>query len=117
MLGYWEEAVGMGQPETSMGNFGLVLAQFALGGAAAAIVSPMDRKYAVIEGGVAAVALAQAAQAIVPMSGVLFWLRTFAIPSGAGAVVGIWQQKQWERELRASYELDRAQRLASRARA
>jgi hypothetical protein len=112
MLGYYEQAVGMGQPESSFGNLAVVVGQFALGGLAASIISPKDRKYAIIEGGVAAVAAGQAAHSVIPLSGMLYWLRTIMVPTGAGALVGMWQQKQWEQELTASYELDRAARLA-----
>lgn len=106
MLGFYEEAVGLGQAEGVIGNLGVLAMQFALGGFASAMVSPKDKKYAVIEGGIAAIAAGQAAQAIFPMTGTLFWLRNAMVPSGAGVLVGMHQQKQWEQELGASVRRD-----------
>jgi len=102
MLGFYEEAVGLGQPEGLTGNLGSLAMQFALGGFAATMVSPKDKKYAIIEGGIAAIAAAQAAQAIFPMTGTMYWLRNAMLPGGAGVLVGMHQQKQWERGLGAA---------------
>lgn len=106
MLGFYEEAVGLGQTEGVMSNLGVLAMQFALGGFASAMVSPKEKKYAVIEGGIAAVAAGQAAQAVFPMTGTLFWLRNVMLPGGAGVLVGMHQQKQWEREIGASVAAD-----------
>jgi hypothetical protein len=106
MLGYYEEAVGLGQPETLVDNLSAIVMQFALGGAAATLVSPKDKKYAIIEGGIAAVAAGQVAQALFPMGGVFYWLRNAMVPGGAGVLVGLHQQKQWEQDVLGSVAAD-----------
>jgi len=104
-LGYFEEAVGMGQPETGMGNFGLIAAQFVAGGMVAQAVSPKPKKYAFVEGGIAGVAAALAAQAIMPMDGTLFWARALMVPAGVGGVIGIVHEQQEKKEERARMAL------------
>jgi len=107
MFGYYEEAVGsIEQPEGFLENLSSVAMQFALGGIAAAVVSPMDKKTAIISGGIAAVAAGQVAQVLLPMSGTLYWLRNAMIPGGAGVLVGMHQQKQMEQGLLGAVAAD-----------
>lgn len=106
MLGFYEEAVGLGQIDGFVNNISAIAMQFALGGAAAAAVSPMDKKYAIIEGGIAAIAVGQVAQAIMPMSGTMYWVRNALLPGGAGALVGMHQQKQWSQGLSSAVAAD-----------
>jgi len=115
MLGYYEQAMGMGEPQTAVGNIGAVVAQFFSGGLASMYFSPKERSCALLEGGVAAVAATQASQSIMPLSGLLYWVRAIGGGVGMGILIGLWHQKQWRSELQASYELDKAYRLAARS--
>lgn len=107
MLGFYEEAVGnLDQPAGVVDNLSAIAMQFAFGGAAATLVSPVEKKYAIIAGGIAAIAAGQVAQAIFPMGGIFYWLRNAMVPGGAGVLVAMHQQKQWEQGLAASVAAD-----------
>ena len=106
MFGFYEEAVGLGQPEGVVDNLSAIAMQFALGGAASSLVSPVEKKYAIIAGGIAAVAAGQVAQALLPMSGTFYWLRNAMIPGGVGVLVGMHQQKQLEQGIMGSVAAD-----------
>lgn len=99
--GYIEEyfAGGLGQPETTAGRFGIVTAQFALGGLAAAIVSQADWKKSLMFGGLSAVAACHVVETIFPFTGILYYLRgLLMMPAGIGALVGLYQKGLLESE-------------------
>lgn len=96
--GYIEETIGLGQPETTPGKIGVLVAQAVLGAAAASAVSPKDWKTLAPYGGIAAIAACHLVETILPMTGVLYWARSVVmIPGGVGALIGMYQLKQMQK--------------------
>lgn len=100
-FGSYETAMGMGNDAPSYGSrLGATLATGALGAFVSMKVAPeKDKKVALIGGAAASIAAGAVGQAVLPLSGFLYWVRAIMVPAGGGALVGFYLKKQYEREL------------------
>ena len=101
---FYENAMGGMGDEPSYGS--RLLATLATGGLGAFVAMKIapekDKKTAMIGGAVAAIAAGAIGQAILPVSGVLYWARALIVPAGGGALVGMYLDKQFKREINYS---------------
>lgn len=105
-LGYYERALGMGQEPSYESRLGATLATGALGAFVAAKIAPeKDMKVAVVGGALSAIGMGAIGQAIMPLSGFLYWARAIMFPAGAGVLVGLFLRNQYEREMRYAFEM------------
>jgi len=100
-LGSYERHMGMGNGEPSYGSrLGATVATGALGAFVAMKVAPeKDKKVALVGGALSSIAAGAIGQAVLPLSGFLYWVRAVMVPAGGGAIVGLYLKKQYEREL------------------
>lgn len=100
-LGSYERAMGMGTGEPSYGSrLGATLATGALGAFVSVKVAPeKDMKVAIVGGALASIAAGAIGQAVLPLSGFLYWARAVIVPAGGGVLVGLYLKKQYEREM------------------
>lgn len=106
-LGYYERALGMGNEPSYGSRLGATIATGVLGAFVAYKVTDGmtgDVKVPVIGGALAAIAAGAIGQAILPMSGFLYWARAIIVPAGAGALVGLYLNRQHKAMLEGSWE-------------
>ncbi len=97
---FYEQSVGLSNEPTYGSRLVSTGVQAGLGAVAAAIVAPeKDRKWAVIGGAGAAVALGAVGQAVLPLSGFMYWVRSLTVPAGGGVLVGLYLMRQYKREM------------------
>jgi hypothetical protein len=105
-LGYYERALGMGDEPSYGSRLGATIATGVLGAVVAYKVTEGqtgDSKAPIIGGGLAAIAAGAIGQAILPLSGILYWARAIIVPSGAGALVGLYLKRQHKAMLEESW--------------
>jgi len=106
-LGYYERALGMGDEPSYGSRLGATIATGVLGAVVAYKVTEGqvgDAKAPVIGGALAAIAAGAVGQAILPLSGILYWARAIMVPAGAGALVGLYLKRQHTAMLQGSWE-------------
>ena len=105
-LGYYERALGMGDEPSYESRLGATIATGVLGAFVAAKIAPAkDMKVAVVGGALSAIGMGAIGQAILPLSGFLYWARAIMFPAGAGALVGLYLKNQYDREMRYAFEM------------
>lgn len=110
-LGYYERALGMGDEPSYESRFSGTVVMGALGGIVAMKIAPKkDRNVALVGGALSAIAMGAIGQAILPLSGALYWFRVLMFPAGGGAIVGVHLKKQAEREIGYVAEIREARR-------
>jgi len=113
-LGYYERALGMGDEPSYGSRLGATIATGVLGAFVAYKVTEGmtgDVKAPVIGGALAAIAAGAIGQAVLPMSGFLYWARAIIVPAGAGALVGLYLKRQHEAMLDESWKSRRPSRV------
>lgn len=100
-LGNYEKAMGMGLDEPSYGSRLLATGMTgALGAFVAMKIAPSkDIKPAIVGGALAGIATGAVGNAILPLTGFLYWARVLMLPAGGGALVGMYLKKQYDREI------------------
>jgi len=99
--GFYENAMGsLGDEPSYASRLMATLATGALGGFVAMKIAPdKDKKTALAGGAIAAIAAGAVGQAVLPLSGILYWARALMVPAGGGALVGMYLDKQYKREM------------------
>jgi hypothetical protein len=97
---FYEEAVGLSDEPSYGARLGSTLAQAGIGAVVATIVAPeKDKISAIVGGAVGGIAFGAIGQAILPLSGIMYWMRALMVPAGAGVLVGLYLMRQYKREL------------------
>lgn len=99
-LGYYERALGMGDEPSYGSRLGATAVTGALGAFVSTRIAPeKDMMVAALGGALSAIAFGAIGQAILPLSGALYWFRVVMFPAGGGVLVGLHLKKQYEREM------------------
>lgn len=105
-LGYYEQALGMGDEPSYESRLGATALTGVLGAFVATRIAPKElTKQAIVGGAVASIGVGAIGHAILPLSGFLYWVRAIMFPAGAGVAVGTYLKNQHERDMRLTYEL------------
>lgn len=109
-LGYYEQALGMGDEPSYWSRLGSTVVTGVLGAFVATRIAPdKDMRVAVVGGALASIGGASIVESVVPLGdflwGVPYWLRGIMISGGAGAAFGMFLKNQYEREMAFAYEM------------